>query len=385
MGGSGNRRRRARRVWLAVHTWLGLGAGGLIAAICLTGVAVSYWHEIERVLYSYPARSARLDRLPIDSLVSRATRACRGCGPVLELTVSPAADVVTAYYPTAKPGGVDEVVVDARNTTVLRADRADAQPVAVLYRLHSALFCGEVGRSLVGLLGVALLLSLLSGIVLWAPRRELWRRAISIRPYRRKLSALLYDLHKTSGATAMLVLATAGLTGVALGYPVNSAALLGASAAPPEVRLPAMDRRASPTPSLESLVVAAERRFPGAEFDDLMLPTDPGQALMIVLKQPGEITHYGRTRIWIDPNNGEILKIADALNATSAQKIYDALTAIHSGIALGEPVRLVFAIVAVAPLALFFTGSWFWLRNFQRMKQKKPGKAVNASSSMRDV
>jgi uncharacterized iron-regulated membrane protein len=376
------RRRRARQAWLAVHKWLGLGTGGLIALICLTGIAVSYWHEIDRVLYGYPARPAHADRIALDTVVSSALSVCRNCGPVLELTPSPAADVVTAYFRPAERDGIDEVIVDARNGRVLRADRGDSQLVATLYRLHSALFLEDLGRRLVGFLGLTLLLSTVSGVLLWWPRRGRWRSAFSIRSFRGKPSALLYDLHKTIGAVSMPILAIAGLTGLALGYPNTSAALLGASAAPPDVMLPPIVIHASPAPSIETFVVTAERRFPGATFDDLVLSPNGAHPVMVELKQPGEVTHYGRTRVWIDPRNGAILKIEDALKAPGGQRFYDALTPIHSGIVLGEPVRLLFSLAAMAPLALFFTGSWFWLRNFRRVRQKRGGEAVDASSGI---
>ncbi|MFX8063399.1 PepSY-associated TM helix domain-containing protein, partial [Acinetobacter baumannii] len=88
---------------------------------------------------------------------------------------------------------------------------------------------GERGRVLVGLSGLFLLASAITGLVLWWPRsRAGLRQALRIKPGARGLR-LHFDLHRSAGFYASLLLAMLGLTGAAMTFPGEARSVLNAS------------------------------------------------------------------------------------------------------------------------------------------------------------
>jgi uncharacterized iron-regulated membrane protein len=71
---------------------------------------------------------------------------------------------------------------------------------------------------LVGIMGALLVISVLTGLILWRPLTGKWRQALTIK---RKASAerLNFDLHKTSGLYSALVLIPVLFSGVYMDIP----------------------------------------------------------------------------------------------------------------------------------------------------------------------
>ena len=85
-----------------------------------------------------------------------------------------------------------------------------------LHSFHESLTLREYnGREIVGAVGIAMLISSLSGIYLWWPAGGLRRSAFGFR----RGFALLRNLHYTIGIWGALVLATLSFTGIFLAFP----------------------------------------------------------------------------------------------------------------------------------------------------------------------
>ena len=81
---------------------------------------------------------------------------------------------------------------------------------------HDSLVLRESsGREIVGCVGIAMLISSLSGIYLWWPRRRLRRKDFGFR----RGSVVSRNLHFTFGIYASLVLAMLSFTGIFLAFP----------------------------------------------------------------------------------------------------------------------------------------------------------------------
>lgn len=357
-------RRRTRSAWLAVHRWLGLVLGSLVAVICLSGIAVSYWHEIDRLLHrSFPPLAPSAVSQPLDTMAATAVNMCQGCGPLLEMGPSPAAAVTKFYFAPASRGHVDEIVIDSATGRVLLQRRSADDLVGILYRLHSSLFMPSAGPWCVGLVGVLLTVSLGSGLFLWWPRAGRWRRALSVRPLRRSTTGFLFDLHKTAGVATALVLLVAAVTGVALAFPnATNDLLVRLLPRQPPISLQPRGNAWNRSRPIDSIVSAARQQFPDARWTDLVLPVDESLPAIVTLKQPHERSHYGETKVWVDRLTGTVSRSQDGLRLATSAAVFAYLTPLHSGFALGAVARALFAVIACGPLVLFLTGAWIWGR-----------------------
>ena len=129
----------------------------------------------------------------------------------------------SAVY-TVAPGGSSgwyEVYVDRHRGEVLLVRDMRWDPLGVILRVHQTLLLPpEIGRRIVGVAVLLFVLSLLTGLVLWFPRRPgdllragALRRRLTIvtGPRRPRVN---YDLHRVLGGYALLGALILGLTGL---------------------------------------------------------------------------------------------------------------------------------------------------------------------------
>ena len=98
--------------------------------------------------------------------------------------------------------------------------------VTFVYDLHYTLLFDKPGKVVVGILGLLMLVSLLSGLWLWWPSRKRWRAALA--PVLRDGAVRrIYDLHALGGAYGVVLLIVLALTGAGLEAAVERAVAEG--------------------------------------------------------------------------------------------------------------------------------------------------------------
>jgi len=358
-------RGRARHVARIAHRWLGLVVGVPLALIALSGVAISYWHEIDRATFDYPAPDSRVSTRPLDDQYRIARSACTNCGRLMEITPTQAA-AATAFYFERETPGVNTVVVANADGRLLSARNGDRDVVALLYQLHSALFLSRIGQPVVGAIGLALVAMAIVGLSLWWPRRGHWRRSLLPRLLAGPRTRQLYELHRLVGASCSIVLVLVGLSGAAMAFPSVMHRLLGVA----EVSAPSGEKKPD-TLSLSGLVASATTVVPECHFTDLLLPSPNAPMAVVTLKCPGEWSRYGNTLVWVDPSTGGARLAVDG-REHGRRWLLNILVPLHSGYALGAVGQLVFAFVALAPAILLATGGFLFAR---RRKMQQPAEA----------
>jgi uncharacterized iron-regulated membrane protein len=204
-----------RAVWVRVHLWLGLTLGRHRRAAGHLGCILVYDHEIDAWLH--PARYAvsgsgfafkladyaRIARRKSATSHGRAWCVCRTAKSVpWSCSCAPraASSASTSIPPTA--------------TCSIRAGNRDLVPW--MHNFHESLTLRDYwGRELVGCVGIAMLISSLSGLYLWWPVGRFRREALGFR----RGFALHRNLHYTVGFWGALVLAMLSFTGIFLGFP----------------------------------------------------------------------------------------------------------------------------------------------------------------------
>ncbi|HEY0823924.1 MAG TPA: PepSY-associated TM helix domain-containing protein, partial [Ramlibacter sp.] len=245
----------------------------------------------------------------------------------------------------------------------------------LLFELHGSLLAGDAGKAVLAVSAGSYAILLLTGVVLWWPRR--WPPSFRVATGAGGLRLAL-DLHKLAGT----------LTGLAILVPVASGAYMAwsplrdlatllageqASRAPP-VRQP---HQPGPRASLDALVSAARSRFPQAMVGYVQVPAQPDQPVRVRMKLPDEPHPNGLSSVWLHPRSGEVLKVArwDALDAGS--RLVNVVYPLHTGALGGTPHLALNAAAGVLLAGLGGTGLWLWCR---RRSMRRPASAPAASS-----
>ena len=207
---------RLRRLWATIHLWLGLTLGAVGALLGLSGSLLVYDTEIDALLnpQRYAVGDSAIAR-PFAVYLEQARLSLEGRARPIGVQLPRGHGPVVVTARARDSAGVQRVYLDPGSARVLDIS-AGGGFVGWLHRFHGSLTLREFwGRELAGIVGLAMLISALSGIYLWWPGREKWQRSLA---FRRGLR-LSRNLHYTFGFYASLVLALLSFTGVTLAFP----------------------------------------------------------------------------------------------------------------------------------------------------------------------
>jgi uncharacterized iron-regulated membrane protein len=368
-------------VW-TVHRWVGLTSGAVVVVVAVTGALYALAPEItELYLHRYarvapPAGAGR--PLAASVLAARGEVAAeRAAGPLPEgthrwLTLSAARDR-SAVYVVAPAGsaGWYEVYVDPHRGDVLFVRDMRWDPIGVILRAHQSLLLpAALGRRVVGLAVLLFVVSLLTGAVLWFPRRlRRLRRRGALRhrltiPVRSRTGRLDYALHRVLGGYALAVALVLALTGLTWSFAwIDHAVywLVTGGAAP---RAPAAWRSADPPLTqgpapLDIAVATTARMFPDFARLEVALAARPGEALSVCANPDADTSH--RTEcLWFDRQTGRLLGAERDRDRNTGDRLRLMTYDVHTGRIAGIPGRLIALLASLVAASLPITGALVW-------------------------
>jgi uncharacterized iron-regulated membrane protein len=230
--------------------------------------------------------------------------------------------------------------------------------------LHSQLQLGLFGAKTVGVMGLALIASIVSGLYLWWPGFAGLRRVLTLR-HRQGLSLLAHDLHGLIGLGSALILLVLAFTGFHLANPRLLETLAGASGMGHGEDGPAIRSTGAPNAhpvSLAEAAVIARGPFPHATIRRIATPAGEDGTYRVNLRRPGEVNiRHPVTMVWIDRWSGQIREVRNPKQFTAGQAFITRMWPLHTGEAFGAFGRLLWFFTGLVPLLLFLTGLAQWL------------------------
>ena len=207
-----------RKAWFQVHKWIGLILAALIIPISLTGSAL-VWHDpLEKIMHPERYAVSGAAVLPAASYAAPAS-AVLGEGERLARIQLPEKAGEPVTVTASKPGkGRPQrlsIYLDPPTGKVLGTARSGEGIFQVMHVLHGSLMVPGVGRQVVGWVGVAMLISSISGIWLWWPLTGSVRRGLRWKRHRN----LDTNLHHQFGFWIALPLFVLSATGVWISFP----------------------------------------------------------------------------------------------------------------------------------------------------------------------
>jgi len=361
-------RPRTRAVWLRLHRWLGLGLGAVFVMFGLTGSLLVFYVAIDEAIEPAlampgPAPQVRSWQAVLDALEQAHPQRDRGWrielppdgqGHITARYLKPAETTDAFYKPLL-------VTVNPATGQVL-ANRYWGEFAATwVYDLHYMLLAGEIGHTVVGVLGLLMLLSLVGGLVLWWPRRGHFHDALRL-----KLTGSRqrrhYDLHKLAGVGGGVVLLVLAATGAALALP--------GWVEPPLARLspllPMPAPKASlhpglPLLTLDQVLIRARSHWPESVPRWVDTPPAHGAIFRVRTWLPGGPSmRFPRSYLWIHAQSGEVLAERDARKQSAGDAVLAWLHPLHNGEAFSMPGRVLACVAGLLPLLLMVTGILRW-------------------------
>jgi uncharacterized iron-regulated membrane protein len=235
--------------------------------------------------------------------------------------------------------------------------------VRTLYEFHRNVLLGSVGSNVVGIAGVLLLGSAVTGFLVTLPRhRSGWRRLVGVK-LSSGMTRISFDLHRSLGSTLCVLLMLATLTGITLvylNYVRDLVGLFSKVAAFPTV--PWRGGKTIAAMSPQEIYDRVSRAYAGNTISEMHVPSKPTAGYVVYLRHNDDIHRLGDTLVWVHPASGEILLERANRNRSPGESFMHWLFPLHSGTAFGLPGRIAMCATGVAPLLLVMTGLWVWSR-----------------------
>jgi uncharacterized iron-regulated membrane protein len=343
------------------HSWLGLVAGLGLLVIGLTGSALVFKEEIDRVIA--PELVLRPDpaapRLAPDAFLAAVQaelpeRVVIGWGRALKPELS---DMVYAV----KPGEEDGIMVhvDPATGKPRSADPEKSETTGDwLLKLHYTFLADHTGEFIVGFFGVLLCLLGISGVYLY---RGFWKSFIRLR-WGKSARIFFSDLHKMVGISSTVFNLLLGFTGAwwNLGHIIGH--WVEEEAAPPVVE------KWTGEVSVDAMAAAAAQRLPGYQANWITLPftADGDVSFFGAMADDGPLRSPYGSIVSFDRKSGALKSAVLARDAGVGGQILDSFRPLHFGNFGGLPVKILWSLAGLTPAILAISGSMMWWKRTRR-------------------
>ncbi|MDP1773506.1 MAG: PepSY-associated TM helix domain-containing protein [Methylobacter sp.] len=381
-----------RKRWLDVHLWLGLILGFLLSIYGITGSILVFYPEIDEWLNSEllivkpPADSVSYQPLATLFEVGRKAMPTQAKHTFATYPRNDNA-ALTLRYSVAAAGGINEnwlVAVDPYTAQVLGKRLMGSSDsvipktfIGFIFVLHYALLIKseEISAVVVGVSGALLIISVLTGLIVWWPLTGRWRQALVVKPKSGSVR-FNYDLHKLSGFYTALVMLPVLFSGIYMVLPHQVVPVL-------ELLSPVTYRywfhSTPPTGNAQAIgmdeaVAIAMQRYPTGRPHFIYGAPAPTKTYTVCqdgVDAPGSLLQ--RRCLVMDRYSGKILDVDDPTIGTAGEVFTHWQWPLHSGQAFGMTGRILVFVTGLACPVLFVTGLIRWR---QKKRAKNHFKAI---------
>ncbi|RAP59535.1 PepSY-associated TM helix domain-containing protein [Oleiagrimonas sp. MCCC 1A03011] len=352
------------RHWLRrLHLWFGLSVGLVFALIALSGTALVYEHPLQAWLY--PQLQAHDARVPDTARQARILDKLTAGGAQrtgLRAIGLPSADA--PYWQLMTTDGT-RTYLDPQGDKVILTRQRGSDVLGLLHRFHARLLAGSTGNLLVRILGFCALFLLVSGIVLWWPRKGYVRQ--SLRPYTQPPTRRWVSWHRSIGVLTLPLLLVITVTGTWLTF--RGERPRAPQSATPAKRAPAASM-APITIDWASVLERTRAAAPDATLSMVSLPARGRSIVDVRAIQPGK----GRITLQVDAASAQPARLQVRPRNRGGRSVMRVVHGLHAGRIGGTWWEVLTALSGLLPPFFVVTGFLFW---WTRRKLRAGGRAAS--------
>ena len=364
-----------KKVW-AVHNWVGLYAGVVIAVLSITGVVALFKVEIDRglnpSLFHVEPKGEYVDLLPvIDSL-----KTIHGPENLVYVGVSKTPKDSWFAYFFIRNSTLDikqwHVFIDPYTGKILGERDVYKSTAFFIRNIHVRLFDNLIGRYLVGLAGIALLISTITGFWIYGGfmKRQLFG---AIR--KKNLRVSMADYHKLIGITTLLFNLMIAITGGWLGLQGLLQPALGIDRPGIyEVADKPLEKDVDVAYSVDynSVFKKSRELFPELVPAYIAPSRDGSRTVTIWGSVPRTAFERHRFSLTLDKKNLSELNRYDIRNASFGDKLFYVQESLHFGDFGGILMKMLYSFFGITSGFLALTGFVVYLKRTETKRSQKP-------------
>lgn len=357
---------RTLRQWSWVHKWTSLLCTLFLLLLCVTGLPLIFYHEIEHALgnaVEAPEMAAPASRVSLDVIAANSKAQFPGKHlQYLSWDEEEPHLVYAGLGETLDSAGENNnfLALDARTGKALGEIPFQGTFMFYVYRLHVDIFAGLAGKLFLGFMGLLFVASIVSGIVVYGPSMRKLDFG-SVRHHRPRAVRWL-DLHNLLGIVLAAWMIVVGGTGI-----INTwadlvfqhwrnnqlAAMLGGHKDNPRPENPA---------SVHAAIEMAGAKLPGMTPSFVAFPGSLYSSnghYTVFMRGETPLTSRLLQPVVIDAATGKFTDTREMPWYVTTLLISQPL---HFGDYGGMPLKILWGILDVITIVVLVTGLYLWLR-----------------------
>lgn len=377
-------------LWL--HKWLGIITGIVVCILSLTGCIYTFQDEIK--LWAYPEKYyiAHADNatapLPLSTLLSNAQSSLENNQKITRVDLYPAKDrtwIFRAIKTDEEAFGhwnyfryYKRVFINPYTGEVQQVENTKTEFFQLVLQLHLNLLLGKkYGHALVSWSTALFIIILLSGIILWWPKKwkgKNFRRSFWV-DTKVKWKRLNHDLHNVIGFYSLFIALAFAITGLAFAFPgfkktyIDTFNLFQKEATSTKLPVP------TPIPLAyekfqDNALYYSLKNYPQAEMLSIRLKKETEPEIDI------QIRRYEKRSgvfdwLYFDKKQAALKQIKSGENLRLGDKLGTLNYDIHTGSIGGLTTKIITFTISLFCASLPITGYIIWLNKSKKAKKKK--------------
>lgn len=351
--------------WYLTHKWTSLVSTLFLLMLCITGLPLIFAHEIDHwlersvdppVLENPPAQAASVDQIVADAEQRRP-------GEVAQFLVRDPDEPALLFVRMAESADAQDLsaflTYDARTGDFLSTYPLGQGFMDIMLRLHVDMYAGLPGTLFLGFMGLLLVISLISGVVVYKPYMKKLRFGTIRRHRHRRIRWL--DQHNLVGIVTLAWVAVVSITGVinTLNVPIlqhwQATELTElATAHAGESTEPVTDY------SLDAVLTAAGQAAPAMSMSFMAFPGgnfSTNQHFMAFMQGQTDITSQLLKLVMVDATDNQVEAVREMPWYVNALLLSQPL---HFGDYGGMPLKIIWALLDILAIIVLWTGLRLW-------------------------
>jgi len=361
-----------------LHSWLGLFTGIFLILLGLSGSVLVFRTELDKFfnqnLLYVPSRETKVPdealRHCYESITSRYPN-LDGIAWINPDAGSDEAYNFRIYYNDTRLLTYDLALIsfDPYTGAILRegpASKFTPSFIEWLFQFHFSFQLGVPGAALTAIFGITMLLSLLTGAVVY---RKMLRKILTfqLKINRKNWRTVSSDLHRITGVWSLLLNTVIFFTG----FWMN---LFAFKAKTWQNELVATKPNTHISVSPDQMYRQALSAMPDLEPSYVYLPTQPNRNFEVRGYEKDQWKLWGAgSSVRIDQQTGETMQVARLSEKPLGERIVATIFPLHVGNYGGLAVKILYVIIGITPGLLAVTGFLLWWRRARKpLVRSKP-------------
>lgn len=357
--------------WLYVwHKWTGILGGAFLLVILATGTVAVFKHEIDWLVTPALRVEPQAEKKTLEEMLS-SVKTANPNAKINNISISDAAN--TAYIFSLGDDEESRKVVFVNQYTAEVAGERQGETLAnVIRQTHVRFYAfGANGRIVVGFFGLILLLSSVTGLIIYFPfMKVVFKKGLHFWQLREGFRAASSDLHKLIGIVTLVFNLILGATGAVIGLenlakyykPLQTAIHPSANK---ELKPESLTNQIS----IDNAVESAKQNLQGFTPTNITLPQAGKNHFVLYGNVAGRFERKGASFLVVDTASGAVLQTHNAARVQTGVWLYNLNEPLHFGDFAGLWLKIIYFLFGLAGTGLTVTG--FVLLYLRKRKPKK--------------